>query len=700
VSDSSQADTRLARLLHARGRFPLPNLLRQLEKVRVAREQDPNLTLAMTLVSDGLISAGEAERLIAEVGKGGGGSGQRPSWRVGGRVGDYLLTDLIGQGGMGIVFRAKHTVTGREVALKGVRIAEGDEGGLTRFQREAAAQAAVDEHPNVVRIHAAGIVGNGGYLAMELASGGDLDHLLRTGPLEDRDAAYLIARLSRGLAHVHALGIIHRDLKPANVLFSSDGTPKLVDFGLARLNEGGSRITHTGELLGTPTYMAPEQAKALHDEVDARTDVYCMGTILYEVLTGRPPVLGASAIEVLVKVLEETPTPPSTIRPGIDPQLEAICLKAMAKAQAERFQDAASMATALEEWLEAREDKTATPPALGAGIGAGVGALIVGAALALGFVSGLFLGSQPRSPLPSPLANETRSPPSASASLSSTPTETPTPTPLEWISFDDVAVGSLVTTAHHQSSIDNGWKNLAVPVRRGKGPAKKHHSLMFAVGHGPGRPIPPEGYLQDGFGVGAWVHASFTQPWNYGDLLSGRTPREKAKVVERKGWAALVRFASGDHRWTCLTELTLLRDGEAPGPGYASLQEQQIVLAPHPKHFPSDGADVRVPAVIVFERPRKRGSEVRVVYLSGGVETCVSRKAPLLDFRPRLGDLLHYHWEQPGPKGSERKRGKATFQRRDGPWLTWCRVEGETELRPILLGQIYFTREDLQAKTR
>jgi hypothetical protein len=320
-------DTRLARLLHAKGRVPLAELLRHLELVKAERARNPHVNLAGVLVGAGLLSGEEVEGWVTELGR---APEPRPSpqpltrWEPGGRVGDYVLGERLGSGGMGVVFRARHIVSGREVALKGVPC-HGDEAALARFQREAAAQATVDAHPNVIRIHDAGLAGSSGYLAMELASGGDLAELLaRRGTLPETEAARIVAQLARGMAHVHARGILHRDLKPANVLFGADGTPKLVDFGLARMTDE-SRITLTGELVGTPAYMAPEQALGLHEDIDARTDVYGLGVLLYELLTGEIPHQAAGMVEVLVQVINDEPPRPLGAGagrgwPAIDPR--------------------------------------------------------------------------------------------------------------------------------------------------------------------------------------------------------------------------------------------------------------------------------------------------------------------------------------------------------------------------------------------
>jgi serine/threonine protein kinase len=409
-AEDNPIDTKLARLLHARGRVGLTRLQATLLQVRQARTQSP-VSLAGTLVTQGILSAPEAESLLAELG--GLSSARYPvlpvrplgdsalegsltgsqsagltGWRSGGRVGPFLLGSKLGQGGMGIVYRAHHVRTDRVVALKGLSL-EADEELLQRFQRECEAQTAADDHPHVVSVFSSGQAAGYCYIAMEIAEGGDLEERLRKGALPQAEAARLVAQLAHGVNHCHARDITHRDLKPANVLFDAEGVPKLVDFGLARLHAGRSNLTKTGDLLGTPAYMSPEQARGIAEEIDHRCDIYGLGAILYHCLTGEFAFKGATSIEVLTRLLSEAPRPPRELCPELDPALEAICLRAMAKEPGDRYPSAGELALALDEWLA-----TTSPPqqtggrhGLALGLLAGSVLLALAAGVALHWVS-------------------------------------------------------------------------------------------------------------------------------------------------------------------------------------------------------------------------------------------------------------------------------------------------------------------------
>ncbi len=276
---------------------------------------------------------------------------QRVTWELGSCVANYRLVEKLGQGAMGVVFLTEHVHTGGRYALKTLSY-QADEDLRERFLREGQAQALVDSHPNIVRVHSAGEAGGNLYLVMDLAAGGDLHNRLRHGPLPPLEAAAVVAALARGLAHTHAHGVLHRDLKPANVLFDDVGTPMLVDFGLARVAGESSSLTRTGDVLGTPAYMGPEQATGLRGEVDERSDVYGLGAILYHCLTGRQPFAGTSTIEVLSYVLTENPKPPRSIVKGVPKDLEGVCLRALAKAPGDRQQSAQELADELQAVLD------------------------------------------------------------------------------------------------------------------------------------------------------------------------------------------------------------------------------------------------------------------------------------------------------------------------------------------------------------
>ncbi|MGE4142513.1 MAG: protein kinase [Planctomycetota bacterium] len=280
------------------------------------------------------------------------------AWAPGSRVGDYLLEAKLGVGGMGEVWRARHAATGAPRALK--RQTEPDAEARERFRREGEAMARL-AHPHVLRVHEHFASGADPVLVMDLATG-DLADLLRRGPLEPARAVSLIAALARGLAAAHAAGIVHRDLKPANVLFDEGGRPMLADFGLARLVDRQS-LTQSGTLVGTPSYMSPEQA--LGERGDERSDVYGLGAVLYHALTGRPPFDARTVLALLDQILHQAPEPPARRAPAISPWLDELCLRALRKAPAERFQSAAELAEALERGVGARR-RSAGPLVLAA----------------------------------------------------------------------------------------------------------------------------------------------------------------------------------------------------------------------------------------------------------------------------------------------------------------------------------------------
>jgi hypothetical protein len=342
-----------------------------LNEARAGR--DRGVTLTHVLVSRGVIPEKEMQSWLHEVAEPPAQPGvansapgsmetqpQRVTWEVGSCVESYRLVDKLGQGAMGVVYLTEHVRTGVRYALKTLSF-QADDDLRKRFLREGQAQALVDSHPNIVRVHSAGEAGGYLYLVMDLAAGGDLHNRLRRGPLPPLEAAAVVAGLARGLAHTHAHGVLHRDLKPANVLFDDVGTPMLVDFGLARVAGESSSLTRTGDLLGTPAYMGPEQATGLRGEVDERSDVYGLGAILYHCLTGQQPFTGASTIEVLSYVITEDPKPPRSLVKQVPKVLEGVCLRALAKAPGDRQQSAQDLANELQAVLDEASRATAGP---------------------------------------------------------------------------------------------------------------------------------------------------------------------------------------------------------------------------------------------------------------------------------------------------------------------------------------------------
>jgi serine/threonine-protein kinase len=266
----------------------------------------------------------------------------------------YVVEGLLGRGGMGVVFKARHVRLNRTVALKMVlagNYASAD--ALVRFRREAEAVAAL-RHPHIVQVHDAGEVGGHPYFTMEFVEGGTLAHSLAANPLPPRRAAELLATLASAVQFAHKSGFIHRDLKPSNILLTPDGTPRITDFGLARAIDAGPEITRSGALVGTPAYVSPEQARGDVRAVGPAADIYALGAVLYEMLTGRPPFAGQSAAETIHKVVSEEPTAPSRLRPQVARDLETVCLKCLQKSPARRYASAQDLADDLHRFLDGK----------------------------------------------------------------------------------------------------------------------------------------------------------------------------------------------------------------------------------------------------------------------------------------------------------------------------------------------------------
>ena len=263
----------------------------------------------------------------------------------------YDVEAVLGRGGMGIVYKARHLRLNRAVALKmliaGVYASTHER---ARFQREAEAVAGL-RHPNIVQIYDVGDCDGRPYFTMEYVQGGRLADELARAPQPARQAAQLVATLAAAVHAAHERGIIHRDLKPANVLLAEDGTPMVADFGLARRQDDGERSTYTGEAVGTPGYMAPEQAGGRPDPVGTATDIYGLGAILYELLRGRPPFRAATAAETVQQVVSQEPAPPSRLNDQVPHDLETICLKCLDKEPSRRYGTATELAGDLLRFL-------------------------------------------------------------------------------------------------------------------------------------------------------------------------------------------------------------------------------------------------------------------------------------------------------------------------------------------------------------
>jgi serine/threonine protein kinase len=270
-------------------------------------------------------------------------------------IAGYEILGELGRGGMGVVYRARQVKLNRLVALKMI-LAGGHAGqdDLARFRAEAEAVARLS-HSNIVQIHEVGEYDGLPFFSLELCTGGSLEKKLRGSPLPPDEAARLVEVLAGAVQAAHDKGIVHRDLKPANVLLAEDGTPKVTDFGLARKLDDAAGPTATGAVLGTPAYMSPEQAAGRSREVGPAADVYALGAILYECLTGRPPFKGPTPLDTVLQVLECEPAPPRLVNPNVPRDLETICLKCLEKEPSRRYGSAADLAADLQRFLAGDE---------------------------------------------------------------------------------------------------------------------------------------------------------------------------------------------------------------------------------------------------------------------------------------------------------------------------------------------------------
>ena len=333
----------------------------------------------------------------------------------------YELIEPLGRGGMGVVYKARQRALARVVALKQIAAGlDADPGELARFRTEAEAAARL-KHPNIVAVFDVGEQDGVPHLAMELVEGGSLAERLKSGSMQPRTAADLVLTLSRAVQHAHDSGVVHRDLKPANILIAEDGTPKVADFGLAKRLDVSAAQTGSGALLGTPQYMAPEQAGG--KPAGPAADIYALGVILYECLAGRPPFQAATPLAALEQVRSMDPPSLGGLRKGLPRDLETICLKCLEKEPRRRYASAGALADDLgrflrsepiearpsgrlervAKWVKRRPYQSA-PVALGAVavIGALAGLLAHNARLAVEI--------ERRIGAPSPPANRSRSP--------------------------------------------------------------------------------------------------------------------------------------------------------------------------------------------------------------------------------------------------------------------------------------------------
>jgi tRNA A-37 threonylcarbamoyl transferase component Bud32 len=265
--------------------------------------------------------------------------------------GDYEIEEQIGRGGMGVVFKARQKSLGRVVALKVILqrgLATAEE--MARFRAEAQAAAKLS-HPNIVPVYEGGAHDGTPFFSMRFIEGTTLDQRLREGPLPPHETARILRDVCRAVHHAHEQGILHRDLKPSNILLDRNDVPHVSDFGLAKRFHDDAALTRSGSVLGTPTYMAPEQAAGDRGRLGRHTDVYSLGTILYQMLTGRPPFEASSPVDTVLMVLEQDPVPPRMLNPRTDPDLEMIALKCLQKPVELRYPSAAQLADDLDAYL-------------------------------------------------------------------------------------------------------------------------------------------------------------------------------------------------------------------------------------------------------------------------------------------------------------------------------------------------------------
>lgn len=266
-------------------------------------------------------------------------------------LGDYELLEELGRGGMGIVFRAWQISLNREVAVKMLlrgQLASADDEARFRAEAESAARL---QHPGIVPVYEVGEHEGRLFFSMQYVTGQTLAQMLADGPLPPREAARIVAQVARAIHFAHQLGVLHRDVKPSNILVDAAGKAHVTDFGLAQRVSDGHSLTHTGTVLGTPTYMSPEQAAGRRGHLEPASDVYSLGSVLYHALTGRPPFQAASPVDVVLLVLEQEPLPPRMLNPKADRDLAMIALRCLQKPADLRYESAESLADDLDAYL-------------------------------------------------------------------------------------------------------------------------------------------------------------------------------------------------------------------------------------------------------------------------------------------------------------------------------------------------------------
>ena len=342
---------------------PIDEYRRRFPQVPISEEQ---LDSALPMLSQSSQKVDMAETLVTGPPGGAAVPGAAPQ-----DFGNYESLEEIGRGGMGVVYRARQRTADRVVALKVIRRDRLEQlprdthsNALERFRHEAQAAAKL-QHENIVTVYEVGEIDDQPFFSMRYVEGRSLAEILREGPMENRRAAAYLEPVARGVHEAHCQGILHRDLKPQNILVDKKTDRALVaDFGLAKLSEGGDELTRAGEIMGTPSYMSPEQAKDSAN-VTAKTDIYALGATLYHVLTARPPFQAATPLETLRQVIDEEPALPRQLNPSIDRDLETICLKCLQKEPTRRYDSADALADDLRRYLDGKPIQARPIGALG-----------------------------------------------------------------------------------------------------------------------------------------------------------------------------------------------------------------------------------------------------------------------------------------------------------------------------------------------
>jgi len=377
---STLLDSGLGRLLVER-RLLTPAQLD--EALREAGAEQPPRALSEVVIARGWLDRAqmaetltlhEAAQATERLAAGGGGmaaptivdsaAASAPALEPGRRLGEYEAVEVIGRGGMGVVYKAWHPGLKCHFAVKalhGGHRATGD--SVQRLRQEAQVLARL-RHPGIVGVNDVWEEAGATYLAMDFVAGRSLDARVAEGHVAAADAIRWTGEIAEAIAHAHEGGILHRDLKPANVLLDAHGRVKVMDFGLARIVDAGeARVTRTGILMGTPAYMSPEQVESGMGAVDAQSDVYQVGAILYELLTGRAPYEGDGSMAILMQVARDDPRPPRTLRPEIDRNAETVCLRAMSRERRTRYASARALAEDCRRFLAGEPIRASRPPA-------------------------------------------------------------------------------------------------------------------------------------------------------------------------------------------------------------------------------------------------------------------------------------------------------------------------------------------------